>query len=401
MQKSTKEKPAKICKSPLLIEALEGVAIDCNYADSLSVHWVGDENGLYDLIDIIDTLPRVALDTEFIRRTTYHPILALVQVNTGDAIYLIDAPKLDLNDFWQALIEVPQMVWYASGEDLIIFYELAKCPPLTNVVDAQIMVAHLTGVASMSYLSAIKGVGRTLDKGESQSDWLKRPLTNHQERYAADDVRYLLVLADACAQALVQKNLLNFALEDGVHYARTVHEMVHMDDNLRYLDHVAPYYDAKMLAVLQSLCAWREEMARTMNEPRTYLINKASLRALVEQQPTYLGGLNHAGLHPQTVRKYGKDILALIKNAVATPLQLPPRLSEAQAQTLQDAIKDFAQSMGAQPEFAVKSRAVLSFAQSYLHDSSTPIPPELQGVRKAWCETVLLPLLHTMRTTQD
>lgn len=91
--------------------------VDFNALDDLPTVWVRTEDELYELIDEIDSVDVVALDTEFIKRTTYYPILALVQVNTGRAIYLVDAPRLDLTEFWQALIEVPTMVWYACGED--------------------------------------------------------------------------------------------------------------------------------------------------------------------------------------------------------------------------------------------------------------------------------------------
>ena len=131
------------------------ITLGTSAAEALPVVWVQDNTALYALIDEIDSVDVVALDTEFIKRTTYYPILALVQVNTGKAIHLVDAPKLDLSEFWQALIEVPTMVWYACGEDLGIFYLLAKCPPLTNIFDVQIGVAYLSGKLQAGYSQAL------------------------------------------------------------------------------------------------------------------------------------------------------------------------------------------------------------------------------------------------------
>ena len=107
----------------MTIPTLEFPKFTINQAacDGLPTIWVQNDDDLYALIDEIDASDVVALDTEFIKRTTYYPILALIQINTGNAIYLIDAPKLDLTEFWQALAEVPIMVWYACGEDLGIF----------------------------------------------------------------------------------------------------------------------------------------------------------------------------------------------------------------------------------------------------------------------------------------
>lgn len=78
----------------------------------------------YQLDEVIHALEhcgRVALDTEFIKRDTYYPRLALVQLNTGDHIYLVDAPQLQLDELWQALSEVDVAIWHACGEDLGIF----------------------------------------------------------------------------------------------------------------------------------------------------------------------------------------------------------------------------------------------------------------------------------------
>ena len=203
--------------------------------------WVRTDDELYKLIDEIDDVDVVALDTEFIKRNTYYPILALVQVNTGKGIYLVDAPRLDLTEFWQALCEVPSMVWYACGEDLGIFYLLANNPPLTNVFDVQIGVAYLTGKPQVGYSQAVNEIlGVALDKGESQSNWLARPLTPEQELYAINDVRYLLILHQAVVQALNARQILDYANEDSTLYAKELYNTQHLDDDKLYLDHITP-----------------------------------------------------------------------------------------------------------------------------------------------------------------
>ena len=112
-------------------------------AEDADVTWVREQEGLADVIEALATCGRVALDTEFIKRDTYYPRLALVQLNTGDHIYLLDAPRLQLDDFWQALTEVDVAIWHACGEDLGIFYLLSGCPPLTNIFDTQIALSYL------------------------------------------------------------------------------------------------------------------------------------------------------------------------------------------------------------------------------------------------------------------
>lgn len=164
-------------------------------AESASVTWVREQGALAEVIDALATCGRVALDTEFIKRDTYYPRLALVQINTGDSIYLLDAPQLQLDELWQALIKVDVAIWHACGEDLGIFYLLSGCPPLTNIFDTQIALSYLTGQLQMGYQQALADqLDMHIDKEQSQSDWLQRPLSDEQEQYAIDDVRFLPAL---------------------------------------------------------------------------------------------------------------------------------------------------------------------------------------------------------------
>ena len=164
-------------------------------ADEAAVTWVRQQDGLKEVIDALATCGRVALDTEFIKRDTYYPRLALVQLNVGDHIYLLDAPQLQLAELWQALMKVDVAIWHACGEDLGIFYLLSGCPPLTNIFDTQIALSYLTGQLQMGYQQALDDqLDMHIDKEQSQSDWLQRPLSDEQEQYAIDDVRFLPAL---------------------------------------------------------------------------------------------------------------------------------------------------------------------------------------------------------------
>ena len=130
-------------------DALDVDAIDIDalldVADAVDVTWVREQHQLAEVINALATCGRVALDTEFIKRDTYYPRLALVQLNTGNHVYLLDAPELQLSELWEALRQVDVAIWHACGEDLGIFYLLSGCPPLTNIFDTQIALSYLTG----------------------------------------------------------------------------------------------------------------------------------------------------------------------------------------------------------------------------------------------------------------
>lgn len=368
--------------------------------------WVRTDDELYKLIDEIDDVDVVALDTEFIKRNTYYPILALVQVNTGKGIYLVDAPRLDLTEFWQALCEVPSMVWYACGEDLGIFYLLANNPPLTNVFDVQIGVAYLTGKPQVGYSQAVNEIlGVALDKGESQSNWLARPLTPEQELYAINDVRYLLILHQAVVQALNARQILDYANEDSTLYAKELYNTQHLDDDKLYLDHITPTYTRQQLAVLQALTMWRESLARAVNEPRSFIISKQSLREITESLPTNMKDLARTTLNRSVLRRYGSEIISVIKEAkdlpqTQMPIKTPIYTSKIKPHrhALDEATNVQARLLNIPANLLLKGRWINELmyhvCQGLSVDDTHVLSEGLQGYRRAWIVGTVLPLLY-------
>ena len=368
--------------------------------------WVRTDDELYKLIDEIDDVDVVALDTEFIKRNTYYPILALVQVNTGKGIYLVDAPRLDLTEFWQALCEVPSMVWYACGEDLGIFYLLANNPPLTNVFDVQIGVAYLTGKPQVGYSQAVNEIlGVALDKGESQSNWLARPLTPEQELYAINDVRYFLILHQAVVQALNARQILDYANEDSTLYAKELYNTQHLDDDKLYLDHITPTYTRQQLAVLQALTMWRESLARAVNEPRSFIIGKQPLREITESLPTNMKDLARTTLNRSVLRRYGSEIIRVIKEAkdlpqTQMPIKTPIYTSKIKPHrhALDEATNVQARLLNIPANLLLKGRWINELMyhvyQGFPVDDTHVLSEGLQGYRRAWIVGTVLPLLY-------
>lgn len=368
--------------------------------------WVRTDDELYKLIDEIDDVDVVALDTEFIKRNTYYPILALVQVNTGKGIYLVDAPRLDLTEFWQALCEVPSMVWYACGEDLGIFYLLANNPPLTNVFDVQIGVAYLTGKPQVGYSQAVNEIlGVALDKGESQSNWLARPLTPEQELYAINDVRYLLILHQAVVQALNARQILDYANEDSTLYAKELYNTQHLDDDKLYLDHITPTYTRQQLAVLQALTMWRESLVRAVNEPRSFIIGKQALREITESLPTNMKDLARTTLNRSVLRRYGSEIIRVIKEAkdlpqTQMPIKTPIYTSKIKPHrhALDEATNVQARLLNIPANLLLKGRWINELmyhvCQGLPVDDIHVLSEGLQGYRRAWIVGTVLPLLY-------
>lgn len=383
----------------------------------LPSRWVTTQEQLFNLLDEIDTCERIALDTEFIKRDTFYPILALVQVNTGKGVYLLDVPKLYMDEFWEVIRDVPTLVLHACGEDLGIYYLLSELPPLDNVFDTQIALGFLVGESAWGYQRALAEVlGIHVDKGESQSDWLQRPLTFEQEQYAADDVRYLLALHDAITEQLAARALLDHAREDCQSYAREVYDNINTADDALYLS-VADFRDSpQQLALLQALCEWREELARSLNRPRTFILRPQTLREIVDKPPHSIKQLSFTSIKPNVIRQYGQEILALIAEVRQAdpanyPATLPPpyrNLDNPTQKAISQATREYAAKLGMDESVLMRKKwlselyaqvlanqAAQANAQHSPSNLAANLSPWLRGWRQAWAIATLVPILQT------
>ncbi|MDO5769825.1 MAG: HRDC domain-containing protein [Psychrobacter sp.] len=373
-------------------------------AQSLPVRWVRDMESLESCLDDLETRDRIALDTEFIKRDTYYPKLALVQINTGECIYLIDAPKLNLSEFWVVLEEMPLMVWHACGEDLGIFYLLSDCPALTNVFDTQIALSYLSGQLQMGYQQALhEELAITVEKGESQSDWLARPLTHEQEQYAIDDVRYLLALHDILMQQLDKKGLTDQVVEDCQLYAKELYETANIEDDATYLAMADFRYTSEQLAVLQAVSAWREALARATNQPKTFILKKQAVRDVVVEMPMTMKQLTHkTSMHRGMLRLYGEELLTVIKEArnlsaaeQPAPVFAPYRSKDKTvSKIVQQAINEYEQETGVPANVLMRKKWLAQLYEVIAYDlPMEQLPEGLKGWRHTWVMNTLIPLV--------
>lgn len=372
--------------------------------DSLDVFWVNDDNSLDNLLDEIEKVDLIALDTEFIKKDSFFPRLALIQVNTGNAIYLVDAPKLDLYDFWHVIADVPTLVLHACSEDLGLFYLLSDLPALENVFDTQVGLGFLLGELSYGYQKSLQDtLNIQIDKGESQSDWLKRPLSFEQEQYACNDVRYLIALYDEVCLQLREQNLLEFAKQDSLHLAKSLYLEHILSDDQIYLS-VADYrYSRQQLAMLQALCEWREQLARSINRPRTYILRPQALQEIIEQSPLTLRQLGFTSTKPDIIRMYGNEMLKIIQTVKKTDekyyppsLPMPYRnLSEEMQTQLQIVIDEHAEKLGV-PQNVLIRKKWFADLHAYIINNQAVMPVYLLSWRKDWIFNTLIPAFDNL-----
>ena len=154
-------------------------------------HWISDPAVLAAHLD--HPPARVGLDTEFIRERTYWPQLALVQIAIRDEILLVDPLVPGMAAALAPLLSDRNVlkVMHSASEDLVALQRGCGVVP-TPLFDTQIAAALANIGSGMGYQRLVQErLGIALSKGETRSDWLKRPLTEAQLEYAADDVLHL------------------------------------------------------------------------------------------------------------------------------------------------------------------------------------------------------------------
>ncbi|MEJ2743059.1 MAG: ribonuclease D, partial [Gammaproteobacteria bacterium] len=279
----------------------------------------------------------VGLDTEFIRETTFNPQLALLQIALPkhDCQYLLDVLALpDLGVCDEVMLSPGVMkVLHGCSEDLEIFFLRYGQVP-SPIFDTQVAVALLGSRIQMGYDALVSGLlGSNVDKSETRSDWLKRPLSTQQLHYAATDVRYLLPLYEVLNQALLDRGRREW-LDDEM--AQLSYGFMNPSDPARLYQRVNQHWRlrGKALYVLQQLCIWRENQVRTRNIPRNFLVSDAALWAIAQEGvSTKIELKSIAALKPIQYRKYGDAILEAMSDMLANATEeagnaLPVRLPQ-------------------------------------------------------------------------
>lgn len=217
--------------------------------------------------------PVFGLDTEFIGENSFHPQLCLVQVATPDHLTLIDPFACGpLDSFWQLVVDPARCVVVHAGREEIRIVRHAGGQPPGNLFDVQI-AAGLVGVGyPMGHAALVQQLlGITLQKGETLTDWSRRPLTDHQVRYAFDDVRFLLRLHAKLDGKLARLGRGDWATEEFAALTRRALSEDPEIERWRKLRGLGSL-DRKKLAIVRELYAWRESVAERQNRPsRTVL----------------------------------------------------------------------------------------------------------------------------------
>jgi ribonuclease D len=347
-------------------------------------HWVETTEQLAACLTQLTTANFIAIDTEFVRRTTYHPVLCLVQMMTDQGqLYLVDAYRLpDLTLLWQCLESTPAVkVFHDSRQDLEIVWYLSGGLP-SPLFDTQLAALLLGYGESCGFARLVEGeLGVSLAKDQTASDWCHRPLSEAQIQYAIDDVLYLAQLYPLVKQKLADQHKLEWLVAD--HQAMTDPQLYQADiTSLRKKVKAPPFFTQSQRARLDALLLWREEVAISLNRPRQWIADNTALLKLAERQPRFMGDLSKANIPAQTLRQYGQSIIALL----ASPPHYPeaPKLPEIQ-QHLMKSVRSVIDQLA--EEYHLRQSSVLASKEDLTWWLHTGVRPE--RLSKGWRNAVL------------
>ncbi|MFT6202246.1 MAG: ribonuclease D, partial [Candidatus Endobugula sp.] len=238
-------------------------------APTIEYQWIDTDAALAKLCEQLSQQSAIALDTEFVRTRTYYPHIGLLQIADAHGVYLIDPLAITKTQPMADVLTNPNVVKvvHACSEDLEVFRHAFGVFP-ESLFDTQVAAGFAGFGSSIGYANLMREMKQIdIPKQETRSDWLQRPLSDAQLRYAALDVEYLLEIHRELSATLQAQQRAEWVQSD----------CQRMIDKLRNTDHEDIYYqriktawklEADQLTVLANICRWREVEAKQQDVPR-------------------------------------------------------------------------------------------------------------------------------------
>ena len=273
----------------------------------------------------------LSLDTEFMRRNTFYPQLALLQLGWNGRYALVDPLAFEFGDVLQRFIGEGELItlMHSASEDLETLAPWLPHGP-RMLFDTQIAAAFSGMGLGPSYRALVTDfAGIELDKGETRSDWLQRPLTGSQCTYATLDVVYLETIYRQLTERLVQRDRSAWHAEDCERLKRKSCPRdgdTQPQQNFR----TAAIWPRDQQARLRRILLWRDHTARMLDRPRPWLVEDALALSLAQQPPQTQAELDTRSSGQRALRSAQRaELFALLAKAIdeqdiAATAAIPP-----------------------------------------------------------------------------
>lgn len=343
----------------------------------------------------------VALDTEFVWERTYYPQLGLIQIALSDEdCYLIDPVAVkNLQALGQLLSDRGVVkILHDAPQDLAILQRATGATP-QNIFDTRLAAGFSNLPATLSLGNLVKELlDIELSKEETRTNWLQRPLSEEQVRYALDDVRYLRAVRVLLLSRIIGPKIKSWLQEDlnllnnpATYCGTPADERYLRIRNIGTLDRPG-------LAILMNLTTWRDGMAKKHDRPRGHIIKDTILLEIARKKPgTLLELKNGSEISDNAMNKYGQNIVEIVGTTLNQPedtfpaLQHPARLSPTDRDGLEKLNKLItlkAGLLGIAPSL-VGNVSELKMLVKMLNSKKTHEPKQLrqtEGWRKSFLE---------------
>jgi ribonuclease D len=277
--------------------------------------------------------PFVTVDTEFLRETTYYPLLCVAQMASPEEAVVVDtlAPGIDLSPFYALMANEKVMkVFHAARQDIEIVWHAAKLIP-HPIFDTQVAAMVLGYGDSISYDQLVQRItGDTLDKSHRFTDWTRRPLSSAQLSYAISDVTHLRDVYLALVDDLQRRGRADWVGDEmGVLTSPDTYRMEPENAWQRLKTRVRK---PKELAVLIEVAAWREREAQSRDVPRSRVLKDEVIADIAVQAPTTTEKLKHLRSLPKGFERsrWGEAIVAAVERGLARDMKTLPLQSRTQ-----------------------------------------------------------------------
>jgi ribonuclease D len=275
--------------------------------------------------------PVITVDTEFLRETTYYPLLCVVQLASPEEAVVIDAlaEGIDLKPLFALMAEEKVLkVFHAARQDIEIIWHLAGIVP-QPIFDTQVAAMVLGYGDSIAYDQLVERItGHRPDKTHRFTDWSRRPLTKEQVHYAVSDVTHLRDVFAALDADLKKRSRSDWVSE----------EMEVLTSPRTYDFHPEHAWERlktrvrkpKELAVLMEIAAWREQEAQSRDVPRSRVLKDDAVGDIATHAPTTLERLGGLRSLPKGFErsKWGADILAAVQRGLARDVATLPKIEK-------------------------------------------------------------------------
>lgn len=343
----------------------------------------------------------LSLDTEFERVSTFYPIPGLVQLGAAGSLRLVDPSVAEQSTrFREAMADPGQVkLLYAMGEDLELFRHWLKLEP-AGLLDLQLGAALAGAGFSVGYARLVENLfDEALDKSATRSDWLARPLSVAQERYALDDIRFLEPLYGWVRERLEARGMATAMAEESDRFAADLLAQSTPEDaylKMRGGWHLSP----EKQQALQALALWRERECRRRDRPRNRVLPDAALIAIADRLPDNAGALASVeGVPPVVVRRFGDTLLELVaqsKASAAVPEVLIDRPLTRPQQDRYRKLKKIMVRAAEAVDVPVELLAPRKRLEALLRNHR-PAGDALGGFEQGWRGQVLAPVMPEIR----